>query len=144
MGANIRGGLNEGRNPLLITHTVSVVEVIWTVICSLGLLYNTKLLYDAVEDHVNVKKNRINGIRSYAAMTTAIMFGSWTLIQFMFVMVGVISMLLPSPAGNVQPLTYILTVVFIFASAFMTVTAYTTNSRRRVLIKRIREIEHGI
>jgi hypothetical protein len=107
-----------------------------------GLVFNGSQLVQAVRDYVYVKKKKINSIREYAATTTFLMFASWTLVQFVFVVIGFLAMLVESPNNVVSPVSYVLTMAFVVVSALLAVSGYITNARRQALIKKIAEIEN--
>jgi 4-hydroxybenzoate polyprenyltransferase len=107
----------------VITHTISITELVWTLFALTGLVFNGSQLVQAVRDYVFVKKNKINSIREYAATTTFLMFASWTLVQFVFVVIGFLAMLVESPNNVVSPVSYVLTMAFVVVSALLAVTS---------------------
>lgn len=125
----------------MITHTVSVVELLWTTFCLVGLVFNARQLRRAVVDVSDLRRLRINSIREYAAITTVLMFLTWTITQFMFVLVGAIAMTSVSPNNKVTPTSYVITVAFILISALFALAGYVIDIRRSKLIEKILEIE---
>jgi hypothetical protein len=126
---------------LLITHTVSVPELLWTLFCLIGLIYSTKLFRRAVGNLSFLKDGGINYSREYSATTTIWIFGGMMFSQFIYVVIGVAAMLLPSPNEVVHPFTFVVTIAFICSSAIMSVIAYVIEARKEQLIQMLTELE---
>jgi len=126
---------------MIITSTISLPEILWTVICFIGLIYTFKLFIKAVGSLKFLKLGGINHARSYSAITTIWVFGSMTFSQFIYVLIGVFAMAQPSPGDIVHPLTYAIFTAFICSSAIMAMIAYIIEARKEQLIKMLLEIE---
>lgn len=124
----------------MLTNHITIPEVIWTVLCGIGLYFNASHFRQAVGDYVWVRHRRINSIREYAAITTMLMFGSWTLVQLAFVLLGGVAMLIPQQrvVGTGQ---LAFSVSFILVSAFLAIMSYILNARRKKLIEKIADLE---
>jgi hypothetical protein len=107
------------------------------------MLFNGRQLRRAVGDFVELRRRRINSIREYAATTTVFMFATWTLVQMMFVLVGLVAMTVPSPNRRVAPTSYVLTGAFVMTSFFLAVGGYIIDQRRKALIAKINSMEEG-
>lgn len=118
------------------------MEVIWTALCAPGLGLAVKLFYVAGSDLVGLKIRRINSIREYAAITTLILYGCLMIVQFMFVMIGVILMFVPNPDRPYSVGQYVVASAFITVSAVFDVTLLTLEARRQELLRKIAEIEY--
>lgn len=123
----------------MITHTISFIELVWTVFCSIGLLFSVKLLRRAVDDLKLLRRAEVNHFREFSAVTSVWIFGLLTYMQFTFVMVGVIAMTQPSPNNVVSPLSYFIGGVFLQSSFNFDVVAYILNKRKEDLIAMIQK-----
>lgn len=123
-----------------LTKTVSAVEVIWTACCLVGLYFAWKLLARAGGDLVMLRRRKINSTREFAALTTLFLFACIMIVQFLFVMVGVISMMLTNHPGTTAGQTMIAT-SFLLVSAMMDVMLFITEKRREELLRKLKEQE---
>lgn len=123
---------------MILTHTISAPELIWTVWCSAGLLFLLKLLRDAVVDWRWVIKSGHNSVREYAAINSVLVYTTMTLTELVFVIAGIVAMMIPPPVQQtVSPLTYTLTGLFITASAGKTIMAVIISIRKETLTEKI-------
>lgn len=125
-----------------LTHTISIVELIWTFGCLPGLYYNGRIFRRAVGDLVVLRVRRINSIREYSATTSLILFGYLTLIQAMFVTIGVIALTAPNPSSRVPATGYAITASFLILSVLSSGIAFAVDRRRRLLISIIDAMEN--
>jgi hypothetical protein len=125
----------------LITHTITLTELIWTALCAPGLGLTTRLFFKAGGDLVELKLRRINSIREFAAVTTMILYGCLTLVQFMFVVIGVFLMFIPNNAHPYSPGQYVVATAFITVSAIFDITLLVLEARRQELLRKIAEFE---
>ena len=130
----------KGRKHMELTGTVSVIEVIWTLFCVIGLIYSLKLMGRSATDLFAIRIKKINSIREYAAITTVILFVTLTLVQFLFVLIGVVAMLAEQSTSGSRT-GYVVAALFIFVSFMLDVSLYTVEKRRSALVKKIAEIE---
>lgn len=123
-----------------LSHTIGAEEIIWTIFCSLALAYNLKITRTAAADLVALKMRRINSIREYAARTTLVAFGLWSMVQLLFVLIGIVSLIRPE-RNAADPLTYSIMVGFILVSFILAVGTFLVERLRQRLIEMIAEIE---
>jgi hypothetical protein len=129
---------------LHLTRTVSLLEVFWTLTCSIGLFYDIKLFSRASGDLAALKRFGINSLREYAASTSKYLYGSLTAVQGVFVLVGLLAMMVPPAAGTDKPpavISWILTIGFIAASVLLAVASRVNEQRRKKTIEKIRAAE---
>lgn len=126
---------------MIITHTVSLVEVIWTLVSLFGLYFNMHVLIRAAGDFLSVKVRRINSIREYAATTTLQLFITLVIVQLMFVVDGILAMTVPSPNNRVQPLSYVITASFVIVSFVLALLGFMQDRRRHNIVHMIRDVE---
>jgi uncharacterized membrane protein HdeD (DUF308 family) len=126
---------------LIISHTVSVPELLWTLFCLVGLIYSTKLFRRAVGNLSFLRDGGVNHTRSYSATTTIWTFSGMMFSQFVYVLIGIIAMLLPASNNVVQPLTFVITISFVCSSAIMSIIAYIIEARKEQLIQMLIEFE---
>lgn len=124
---------------LIVTHTVSVPEILWTTFTLAGLILSALLLRRAVIDLFFIRAEGLNHYREFSANTTILTFMMLALIQLCYVVSGVIAMLVPTPDDSVTPTTYGLTAVFLFSSAAFDLLALMINRRKGDLIEMIKE-----
>lgn len=119
------------------THTISWVELAWTLFTALGCVFAGKLLFRATEDLYYIRGREINGYREFAAVTTIRLFIFLTLIQFIYTVIGIAAMTQPPPynPGQHPPtLNVVIGSVFVVTSFFFDIMAYITNVRKRRLV----------
>ena len=126
-----------------MTNSISAIELTWTTLCAIGLYYAQKLLARAGGDFTSLRKRKINSIREYAALTTVLLYSAITIVQFLFVLIGIVSMMIvnrPSTsAGQMMVATS-----FLLVSAMLDVALFVVEKRREALVKKIMEIEGGM
>lgn len=108
-----------------------------------GLIYNAKILHRALDDFFEVRARRINSLREYSARLTVFVYVMLSFVQAAFVLIGVISMIIP-PANHSTPvsaLQIVLTSIFIFVSFVLAAGAYINERGRRQLVAKIAELE---
>ena len=128
---------------LTITHTITIIELIWTVCGLLGLWFNGRVFRRAAGDYIELRRRRINFIREYAAITTMIAFGTWTVGQLMFALVGAVAMAQPNVSSSLTPTQAAITVCFILVAVLFALSAYIVDVRRQVIVRKIAEMEEG-
>lgn len=127
-----------------LTDTISLPEVIWTVVTFIGVVFNTYLLKWAVEDVKALRRAGINSLREYAAISNMISEALRFFIQVVFFLVGVISMSIP-PANraSVPTFQWVVTVAFVCVAVLLALASYLDKQRREHLIEMIRKLEEG-
>src|SRR4051812_33551516 len=97
--------LREGTEKTLVTRTISWPELTWTVVSLLGFFFCGNVALRAMIQLLSMRVLKINSIREYAAITTVIAFLSWTAVQMVFAVIGIIAMVVPNP-GVLSPVQY--------------------------------------
>jgi hypothetical protein len=124
-----------------LTHTVSLIEVIWSAVCLIALYFNLRLLRRAVTLVYYLRVERINGIRAYAAVTTSLLFAWFAFIPCTNLLIGINAMLQESPGGRVTTTTYVVATMFMAEAFFSMMFGWIIYVRYANLTKRIREDE---
>lgn len=127
----------------MITHTISVTELIWTLFCTVGLFYNLRIFVRAVHDLSFVRSRKINSIREYSARLTVIAYLTWVTVQGGFVFVGLSAMTIPPPphTSATSPLQILITGVFLLLSFILALGSYFNETGRQKLVNMLRELE---
>lgn len=119
-----------------LTNTISGLEVLWTAACSIGLFYAYKLLLRAGGDFTMLRRLGINSTREYAAITTVVLFTAITIVQFMFVLVGILTMFLENhPATSRGQL--MVAASFLLVSVVLDLMLIIVERRRAELLKKL-------
>lgn len=126
---------------MILTHTISVVELIWMIGCLPGLFYNGRILRRAAGDLAVLRVRRINSIREFSAITTITLFAYLTVVQALFVMIGGIALITPQ-ADKITTTGYTITVVFLIVSLMSGMIGWLIDKRRRSLIRIIDALEN--
>lgn len=125
-----------------ITNTITVPEILWTVFCLIGLFYNFRIFIRAFGDLRHLQIKRIDGLRRYSGRLSALTYGTWTLVQLVFVLIGVVAMTQPSPPHQIVTALQIeITVAFILTSLIIAGASFYNERGRRELLRKIAEIE---
>src|SRR4051812_6605240 len=96
-----------------VTHTISVPEVVWTVVTGIGLYINFTLTRGVFKDLSDLREAKINHIREFAAVSSVLSESLKLFIQFCFFSVGVIAMFIPAQnRGTVPTFQWVLTMMF--------------------------------
>lgn len=121
-----------------LTHTISILEVLWTIPCLIALFYFQSLFRRAMNDMRWLRNEHINGNRRDAARIPIVVFGMLTTIWTLFTMLGVFAMIIP-PANraSTSPLAYVTAFAFISASVSAAIGAKYVESLRSGIVKRI-------
>lgn len=82
-------------------------------------------------------KQGVNNYREYSAVTTIWIFGVLATNQFIYTVVGIVLMFIPSPNDIVQPATYMLAGTFLASSFIFDVVAYIVEARKQHLLEMI-------
>lgn len=126
----------------MITHTISLLELLWTIIALVGLGFITALFVRTCGDYIIAKHyNGSKQLRLYAAMTSVLIFTGGLLTQISYVAVGIVAMTQPSTHEHTTTANYITASIFIIAS-FISVIFAILIYRRRVKIIEILEQMH--
>lgn len=128
-----------------VTDTISVPELIWTLVTGIGLCFNLSLFREAGRDLVALRKAKINSLREYAAISNVISEALRTFVQAVFFSLGVYAMTYPNVVNGYHPpiprFAWILTGLFIGTSVVMAGASILDRVRRRRLLQLIFEYE---
>jgi uncharacterized oligopeptide transporter (OPT) family protein len=115
-----------------LTNRVALIEVIWTVGCLPGLYFNIHIARRAIEDLAILRRQKINSIREYSAVTSVVLFAYLATIQFAFVLVGILAMVsLNSPRSGTA--SFATTGIFLLLSFLSSGIGFIVDKRRRFL-----------
>lgn len=125
-----------------ITHTITVLELVWTIVATVGLLFNTLLVWRAFGDRnwlIYYKANGDHDLRTYVALTSILIFAGGVSTQFSYFTIGCVALTQPSPGGHVHVPQIVSSIIFIAASIVGTVLAGLIYSRRMKVIRLVAE-----
>lgn len=135
-----------------LTHTVTLLEFIWTVTASIGLFFMSRLMVKSYHDRSwLINSHSANGdrhLRQMTATTSIMIFGTMTITQFSYLIVGVVAMTQPNRSSHhVSNAQIINSAVFIASSVSCVILASVIYIRRNVVVKELvdrarREHEH--
>lgn len=125
-----------------LTHNISVIEVVWTAGCAPGLYYNTRIARRAAGDLATLRIKKINSIREFSAVTSLALFAYLALSQFMFVLIGVLSMLAPNAKSGQSGAQFAVAGVFLLVSVTSSGIGFIVDKRRRALRRMIEALEN--
>jgi len=125
---------------LQLTHTINVVEVVWTSFCALGLYFNVRLFWRATIDLATLRQLRINHIREHAAVTHVLSFAGMTFVQFALLVVGLYTLTATDQARTNRS-GYAIAAILILVNFVLVLLGWIQESRRRRLIQMIADIE---
>lgn len=121
-------------------ETIQPLEVIWSLICTVGLVFSAYNIWDALHDMVDVSLATFDGARQAAIETaklTVITEAIRGTKQLMLLTIGVIALLLPptETIGSAHPTQGLfISVLFIAFALLLTAnTIITFYGRRRIL-----------
>lgn len=126
-----------------LTHTVSWIELAWTLFTVLGCIFTSRMLYRATEDLLYLRVQKVNGFREFSATTTIWVFTTLTLIQFIYVIIGGVAMTIPTN-DHVSSGSVAVGGILVVTSFFFDIMAYIINARKGRLVEMLKEdIKHG-
>lgn len=125
----------------MITHTVSILELAWTMVAFLGLIFVIMILGRAQGDYNLLMQYHLNGLRKYAAMTSILIFLGGTITQISYMVVGVVAMTQPSLHNKVTVPNYISAGTFLLSSLTATVFAGVIWRRRVRIVEMLIEAQ---
>lgn len=120
----------------MITHTISMLELSWTIIGLIGLCFMIALFHRTYVDYqIAVEYNGQHRIRQYAAKTSLLIFIGGCITQLSYVVVGIVAMTQPSVHHRVSVANYITGSSFILSSAISVVFAAVIYRRRVKIVQ---------
>lgn len=123
-----------------ITGTITILELVWTFISLLGVIFHGRLNLEVLSEIVAIRYDKsLNGIRQYGASITMVAYGTFLAMSSVFLLLGLISMTVPTTKGGVSVGTWIISFLLIAANLGMAVTGFKVEKMRSELIRRIRD-----
>lgn len=121
-----------------ITHTISVLEVVWTASALFGLLFTAMLLLRTLGDRRWLYETNANGdrdLRRTVAMTSVLIFAGGVCTQLSYLVVGLLAM----TQGNGHPnkTQIAVSVIFVGSSIIGAIMAGVIYVRRTEVVKQI-------
>lgn len=118
-----------------VMHTMSPIEVVWTLVALAGSYYSAYNLHDARIDWRIVQERRINGARRIVARSN--MRREWVRLWCLLacLVIGVVALLSPPSEPSQQPLRAALAAVALIALEVL-LTYNTWEDRRARLVLR--------
>lgn len=127
----------------MITHTISVLELTWTIVSLIGLIFVAAIFRRTVGDYEYVVSAGVNGFRRYAARTTITIFAGGVITQFAYVAIGVVAMTQNSTKTHITVANWITGIILIAASALSAIFAVVIYRRRSKLVAMIEKAEES-
>jgi heme/copper-type cytochrome/quinol oxidase subunit 2 len=130
-------------------ETIQPVEVLWTLICVIGLLFSAYNIYDALQDMHDVRLNDFNGRREAAIATARLSVASESLRgtkQLMLFVIGVVALSLPpeDTIGSAHPeQRMFIAWLFVVFAVLLTVNTIVTFFGRRRILRLVSQQEGG-
>jgi hypothetical protein len=126
-----------------LTHTISLLELIWTIASLLACIFGLRAFIRAAFDLYYLHRIGKNHLRRYVAITSVVSFTIWTLVPAFDLYVGAWSMTVPQPPGKI-PLPQMVNLSFLIASAVLiAVGAFVIDHRRQRIVEMIEEAERN-
>jgi hypothetical protein len=119
-----------------ISPTVSVLELLWTILAGVGLLVHMVLMVDALRDKAALNATGQNGPRKLIADMNAIDDATRAILQLAFLIVGILAMFNPSTtaSGNPSLVSTVAGVVFIGGEMMLVaVSVYNLHGRYKLV-----------
>lgn len=80
---------------ITLPETISPVEIVWTIIGSVGFLAHVLMLVYCVQDKLFLNKHKLNGARTIVANNNITRQIGYAIVQACFISIGLHSMGLP-------------------------------------------------
>lgn len=123
----------------MISHTVSGLELAWTLVALAGFIFIALLLARSLVDYEFVLNARVNGLRRYSAVTTIFIFLGGTITQLSYIGVGIVAMTQSGNGHHLSVASYIIAIILMASSIISTVFGLMIYYRRIHLIDMIME-----
>lgn len=124
-----------------VTHTISALEIIWTVIAVIGVLFTSQLVYKSVQDYDWLLTENANGdreLRRYVGLTSIMIYAGGIVTQLGYLAIGIVAMT-QSNRGGEQPskAQVAISIIFIACSGIGSILAGIIYKRRDSAVKEI-------
>lgn len=123
-----------------ITHTISVLELLWTASALFGLLFTGMLLLRTLGDRRWLYETNANGdrdLRRTVAMTSILIFAGGVCTQMSYLAVGVLAM--TQENGHLNKIGIAVSSIFLGSSIVGAIMAGVIYTRRTEVVRRIVE-----
>jgi hypothetical protein len=125
---------------LILTRTISVPEVLWTVVSLFAAIYVARLVWRAYGNLRYLRQMGWNSTREYSAKTAFIIFLALGIVPVLNTLAGLLAMAIPSASmTSVHPFTFVVTGIFILKSVLIAGFAFWIERRQVSLIRRIQD-----
>ena len=128
-----------------ITSTISILEIVWVIVSTFGVLFMALLLLRSYQDYKWIQEEIINGdkeLRVDVAKTSVLIFFGGTFTQLTYLTTGCIAMTQENRAYTALRITT--NVIFISGSAMSSLIAATVYQRRQRTTRLVQErLEQG-
>lgn len=130
----------------MITDTISILELVWTLSCGGGAYFALRLVRRSVRNIRNLRARKINSVRQFAAHITLYTYLLIAFVQVAFVFAGIAAMMLApaNPSKPVSGLAVIVTVTFMLTSFVLSIGSYVIESKRRKLLQLVEKLEFSL
>lgn len=126
-----------------ITHTITLLELIWTVNALIGFFFMLRLLWRAIQDREwLIESKSINGdrrLRKYVSVTSILIYLGGAVTQFSYSAIGFVAMTQANLHAQVTAAQILTSAIFIGSSIVGSVLAYHIFKRREYVVKTIME-----
>lgn len=123
---------------MILTHTISLPELVWTCVSAFGLYFALRLYLRAVNDMRWLVRLGMNSDREQAARILIVTYGLIAFSQLSSTVIGLIAMALPTAnVGEVNPFTYVIAAVFILKSLTLAGGEFLVDRMRQALVKKL-------
>lgn len=128
---------------VIITNTISLPELIWTVVAIFGAYYVSKGLRRSTGNLRYLRVMGWNSTREDAARISVLIFSTFMFVELMNVTAGIIVMTIPSASPkSVHPFTYVVATVFIIKAIGVAISSYCIDRMQVALIDKLNAAEN--
>lgn len=128
---------------MTISHTVSLLEVLWTVSALFGLMFTGALFLRSLGDRRWLYETNANGdrdLRRNVALTSILIFAGGVVTQISYSIVGIIAMTQAGHSnGDPSVAQTVVSCIFLVSSIVGSIMAGVIYSRRTSVVKHIVE-----
>lgn len=118
----------------MISHTVSALELSWTLVALVGFIFIALLLGRSLVDYEIVLNAKVNGLRRYSAITTVFIFLGGSITQLSYVGVGLVAMTQPGNGNHLSLPIILISSILMTSSVISTIFGLIIYYRRNHLI----------
>lgn len=119
----------------MVTRTLSQIEFAWIILGFAGLVPNIILVFLFLGDYLYLVRHNLNGARRMAARYRLIIVSKGSVIEFIFLLVGLIQAFIPNVSTVTTPAGYVLIFGFFLVNMLIGAVAYYTFIERQRVVK---------